>query len=85
MKDWCGNKTINGRAFYKAYNILNNIDNIKDLKKHFNSLSDYNSAWAILQSYQRSAEERTFIKSVADFFKKCGFDVSYDGINYIIE
>lgn len=85
MYDSKGNKTINGSAFYKAYNILNNIDNIKDLKKHFNSLLDYNSAWAILRSYHQSAEERTFIKSVADFFKKCGFDVSYDGINYIIE
>ena len=85
MYDSKGNKTINGSAFYKAYNILNNIDNIKDLKKHFSSLSDYNSAWAILQSYQHSAEERTFIKSVAKKKKKCGFDVSYDGINYIIE
>lgn len=75
-------------AIAKAYSILHKeIENVNDLKTYGFTLAEYYFACDVMEGLrERGKTEKCFIKSVADFFSRCGFDVvmSNDGANYII-
>lgn len=73
------------RAITRAYNTLKEIETDKDLQRAGLSLSDYRSARDIFPELSTpGTTATTFIKGVADFYKKAGFIVSAAGINYNI-
>lgn len=75
------------KAITTAYSTLKSIDHSNELKKHNLTLSDYNGAIDIFKSLSTpGSSAKTFIKAIADFYKKCGFLVSEDPekVNYII-
>ena len=73
------------KAISKAYHILRDINYITDLKKHNFTLSDYNAAIDIFKNLSTpGTSAKTFIKSVADFYKKAGFMVSCGPVDYTI-
>lgn len=87
MKDKFFGETINGTAFLNAVDKLKQMDNIIDLRKANLSLASYRACYTVLKDINRNGKALTFVKEIADFFKKCGFEVSFasDNINYIIE
>lgn len=62
------------------------IDTEKDLKKNKLSLSDYDLVFRSLSDLYYNKSTKTYIKAVADWFKRNGANVKMDeeGINYII-
>lgn len=87
MKEIFFSETINGTAFLNAVDKLNKMDNINDLRKANLSLASYRACYPVLKEISRNGKALSFVKEIADFFKKCGFEVSLsqDKINYIIE
>jgi len=73
-------------AITTAYPILHTeIEDERDLKKYKLSLSDYYAACTVMEELREpGSTAKCFIKSVADFFHNCGYDVTSDGVNYII-
>lgn len=74
------------RMLSKIYSVYNAIEHSNDLRKHGLSLSDYRAFPDVFQQLQNIGYAETFVKSIADFFKKNGFGVSMndDGVNYVI-
>ena len=74
------------RMLSKIYSVYNAIEHSNDLRKHGLSLSDYRAFPDVFQQLQNIGYAETFVKSLADFFKKNGFGVSMsdDGVNYVI-
>ena len=73
------------RAITKAYTKLRGCENMQDLKKLNLTLSDYNAAKDLFGELSTPGTgTATIIKAVAEFYKNCGFDVSYQGIAYQI-
>lgn len=73
------------RSITKAYTTLRNIENMEDLKKAKLSLSDYHAAMDIFNELSKpGSSAKTFISNVAEFYKKCGFNVVLRNINYVI-
>lgn len=74
------------RMLSKIYSVYNAIEHSNDLRKYGLSLSDYRAFPDVFQQLQNIGYAETFVKSLADFFKKNGFGVSMgdDGVNYVI-
>lgn len=74
------------RMLSKIYSVYNAIEHSNDLRKHGLSLSDYRAFPDVFQQLQNIGYAETFVKSLADFFKKNGFGVALDddGVNYVI-
>lgn len=74
------------RMLSKIYSVYNAIEHSNDLHKHGLSLSDYRAFPDVFKQLQNIGYAETFVKSLADFFKKNGFGVSMDddGVNYVI-
>ncbi len=68
------------------YDKINSIKTIKDLQKNGLSLSDYNAIKEVYNELYKNGLSKTFIKEVAMFYQKNGFNVSMDDykVNYII-
>ena len=68
-----------------AWRHLNDIEDAKGLLREQLTLSDY---WAAMELMPELSEPNskalTFSKGVADFFKRYGFKVVPDGVNYNI-
>ena len=76
------------RKLYERFNAIHNElqCNVNGVLKKL-SLSDVHASCRIAQELLQNREARTFIKSVADYFKAHGFAVALagDGVNYIIK
>lgn len=74
------------RMLSKIYSVYNAIEHSNDLRKHGLSMSDYRAFPDVFKQLQNIGYAETFVKSIADFFKKNGFGVSMDGdgVNYVI-
>ena len=78
-------KTDAIRAITKAYSTLKDIETERDLQKNKLSLNDYFAARDIFSELSTpGSSAKTFITSVADFYKRSGFNVTLAGVNYII-
>lgn len=70
---------MNDKAMQKAYKILNdiyhNVDNEKAFKKHFKTLSDYDTALMVYNELYKHNEIDTIFYDTALWFKKQGFKV----------
>ena len=66
------------------YNDYMSIDDDASLKKRKLSLSDYNAFPDIFKTIQSHGSTETFISSIADYFKKYGFNVTEKSVNYCI-
>ena len=74
------------KAITKAYTTLRDCENMDDLKKLHLTLSDYEAAKDIFNELSTpGSSAKTFITSVADFYKSCGFNVKLTGVNYTID
>lgn len=72
-------------AINKAYTTLRNIEHIDDLNRQRLTLAEYEAAKATFAELTTpGATTDTFIKAVADFFKRCGFTVRDTATGYII-
>ena len=68
-----------------TYSKLHDCRDDKDLKDLNLTLSEYQAACDVISRLGRPGESTlTFIKNVADFFKKSGFTVDPAGVNYKI-
>ena len=77
------NKTT--KVFNKLISDYKAIDSDKDLTKRKLSYSDYQSMGFILDSLRYEGQTETFIKSIADYFKKLGCQVELKNINFVIK
>ena len=70
-----------------AFNALRGIDTAEDLRKNKLTLSDYQTACAVMVDYIADGTAKTFNGSVAAWFKAHGFtvnDPAGDDVNYTI-
>ena len=59
--------------------------NAESLKKEALTLSDYRAAVEVMQELrQPGSSAATYIKAVAEFFKRCGYNVTEGAANYKI-
>lgn len=73
------------RAITNAYSKLYYMDDAQSLKKEALTLSEYRAAVEVMQELRTpGSSATTFIKSVAEFFQRCGYTVTADGVNYKI-
>ena len=68
----------------KVFKDLNAIDNVNDLKKRKLTLNEYYTCQKVFNDLNTYGKSETFIKNVADYFKRFGFIVRESGINFII-
>ena len=62
------------KAIRKAFNILNNIESIDDLKRHKLTVSDYHAAQNIFHELTTPGScARTYFANVAAFYESCDF------------
>ena len=72
-------------AITKAFTSLYNIDDAEGLKRERLTLADYRAACETMEQLrQPGASASTIIKTVADFFGRCGYEVKPEGIAYKI-
>ena len=69
----------------EMYERLNSIESIADLKKHKMTLNDLHVSKLVFNELQKSNESKTVIESVAMFYKKNGFNVTYNEILFTIK
>lgn len=76
----------NNNKLYKLDNVINGIVSIKDLRKQKLTLAEYNALLVIWHELKQIGVAATFMKSVANWFKKqdCKVQMDSDSINYII-
>ena len=73
------------KAITTAYSKLLEIETANDLKREGLTLSDYRAAVDIMQQLRTpGSSANTFIFSVAEFFKRCGYTVTAGAVNYKI-
>ena len=74
------------KAITNVYEDYKTIEYDDDLRKRKLTLSDYNAIPTLIKELNEQKHAKTFISSVADYFKRNGFDVimGSDGINYKI-
>ena len=72
--------------FVKAYDKYRGIEDMNDLRKNDITLAEYRVIYEVLSWLSRINGDIyvTFMKGVADWFKKNDFYVEYDGVNYRI-
>jgi len=72
--------------YTKAYDRFRNIEDMKDLKKEKLTLTEYDAVYDVLKTLSRIDDSKTttFVKAVADWFKRNGFSVIQGtGVNCI--
>ena len=75
------------QIYKKAYDRFFGIDNAKDLHICKLNFADHSVAYDVMKDLYIGKLEKpafTFNKNVADWFKKNGFTVVLDGVNYKI-
>lgn len=75
------------QIYKKAYDKFFGIETVKDLDIHKLSFMDHSVAYDVMKDLYIGKLEKpafTFNKNVADWFKKNGFTVVLDGVNYKI-
>lgn len=80
-------KNKNIKKIAKLYRDYTMIDCATDLKRRKLTLSDYHIIPKLANDIQKYGKTATFIESIANYFKKFGFDVELDenNVNYIIK
>ena len=74
-------KTEAIKAITTAYSKLYYMDDAESLKNEALSLSDYRAAAELMQELrQPGSSATTYIKAAADFFKRCGYNVTGSAI-----
>ena len=72
-------------AITKAYSTLYAMDDAASLKKEALTLSDYRAAVDLMQGLRTpGSSAKTFIKAAADFFGRCGYNVTENNGYYKI-
>ena len=72
------------RKIASVFSDYNAIENEIDLKKRKLTLSEYQTCKQVLDDIRYNGKSETFIKNIADYFKKFGFEVNLQGVNYVI-
>ena len=73
------------RAITKAYSKLYYMDDAQSLAREGLTLSDYRTAVDVMQELRTPGSTAdTFILSVAEFFKRCGYTVTAGAVSYKI-
>ena len=72
------------RKLNAIYNDYMSIDDDVSLRRRKLSLSDYNAFPDIFKAIQEYGSTETFVSTIAEYFKKHGFNVTEKSINYLI-
>ena len=73
------------KAITTAYTKLKEIENAQDLKREGLTLYEYRAACDMMDELRKpGGVSFTFITSVAEFFKRCGYSVKLTNVNYKI-
>ena len=72
------------RKLNAIYNDYMSIDDDVSLRKRKLSLSDYNAFPDIFKAIQKYGSTETFVSSIAEYFKKHGFNVTEKSVNFLI-
>lgn len=72
------------RKIASIFSDFKSIEDGNDLKKRKLSLCDYRACEQVLDEIRCNGKSETFIKNISDYFKKFGFEVNLQGVNYVI-
>ena len=76
----------NVKKVYKILNdINNNVENENAFKKHFDTLSDFDTSMVLFEDIIQNGFTYCFMENVKNFYKKHGFQVINEGVNYRIQ
>ena len=79
------NKNKANAVIGAAQRHLFGIETAKDLSRERLTLAEYQAAMELMQELSvPNSEAKTFMSGAANFFKRFGFSVTSDGVNFIV-